>query len=382
MPGSRIVRALLLIVVALVGLGIVMLASTSSARGAATYSDPQYFLKRQLVWLFIAVCAGFVLARFDYHLWRERPVLLGLAIGAVLCMLLLVLIPGFRVKVGGSCRWLRLGPLSVQPSEFAKIAVVLGLAAWAAHVGKRINDFRRGLLPALLGLGAAALLVMLEPDFGTTVLLASVGGVVLFAGGARVPHLLAAGAAGLLIVVLAVAANPNRMERVRAFWTPEKHERAAHHLAQSKVAFMQGGMLGVGLGKSIQKQHYLPEAHTDFILAIIGEELGFLATFFVISLFAALLVCGMRIAMQAPDTFGRLLAFGITMMVAFQATINVGVVTGCLPTKGLPLPFISYGGSSLVASVAAVAILMNVAMHCTSRPDRHTQPIKDRLRQV
>jgi len=382
MQGPRIVRALLLIVVALVTVGILMLASTSSARGAATYSDPQYFLKRQLVWLFIAGCMGYLLARFDYHLWRERPVLLAAAMVGVLGMLLLTLIPGFGVKVGGSCRWLRLGPLSVQPSEFAKIAVVLGLAAWVAHVGKQLRDFRRGLLPALGGVGAAALLVMLEPDFGTTVLLVSVGGVVLFAGGARIPHLMAAGAVCVMVIALAVAANPNRRARLDAYFKPDEHQKAAHHLIQSKVAFMQGGLFGVGFGKSIQKQHYLPEAHTDFILAIIGEELGLIATLFVLLLFGALLICGMRIALSAPDVFGRLLAFGITLMVGLQATINIGVVTGCLPTKGLPLPFISYGGSSLVVSVAAVAILMNVAMHCSVRPDRHTQPIKDRLRQV
>jgi cell division protein FtsW len=379
---ARTVRTLLLIVVALVGLGIVMLASTSSARGFASHSDPQYFLKRQLVWLAIAVCVGFLLARFDYHLWRKHPLLLGAAVGLVVCALLVVLVPGLGVKIGGSRRWLRLGPLSVQPSEFAKLAVVLGLAAWTAHVGKRIHDFRRGLLPALVGLGVASLLVMLEPDFGTTVLLATVGGVVLLASGARIPHLAAAGAVAAMVVGLAVASNPNRMERVGAFFKPEKHARAAYHLAQSKVAFMQGGMWGVGLGKSIQKQHYLPEAHTDFILAIIGEELGLLATLLVLLLFAALAFLGIAVSLRAPDTFGRLLAFGITMMLSLQAAINVGVVTGCLPTKGLPMPFISYGGSSLVASVACVAVLMNVAMHCEARSDRHTQPFKDRLRQV
>jgi cell division protein FtsW len=177
--------------------------------------------------------------------------------------------------------------------------------------------------------------------------------------------------------------DPVRMTRILAFLTPEEFPAAAHHLRQSKVAFISGGWFGVGLGNSLQKHRYLPEAHTDFIFAIIGEELGFIATCMVVAMFLGILVCGMLISFRAADPFGRLLAFGMTMLISLQTVINVGVVTGCLPTKGLPLPFISYGGSSLVASMAAIGILLNVAGHCDRRrPDDHTRSIRDRAQRI
>jgi cell division protein FtsW len=372
----RTSSTLVAIVLALVSIGIVMLASTSSVRGEASFGDPQYFIKRQLVWLSVAAFGGAVLARFDYH-WLRR-LIVPLA-GVSLLLLILVFVPGVGLKVGGSHRWLRVGPMSVQPSELAKLVVIIGMSAWMSSVGRRVQTLKYGLILPLVGLAVFLGLIILEPDFGTTLLTGAVGMILLFAGGARVAHLAVTSVVMICLFILAVLRDPVRMGRVLAFLMPEKYPATAYHLAQSKVAFIRGGWTGVGLGNSIQKQFYLPEAHTDFILAIIGEELGFVATGIVVALFLGLLICGLIISFNAPDTFGRLLGFGITIMVALQATINVGVVTGCLPTKGLALPFISYGGSSLLASVAGIGILLNIAQHASrGAHDIHTRHIKDR----
>ena len=366
-------------VLALLSIGIVMLASTSSVRGAASFDDAGYFLKRQLAWLVIAFAAGVGTACFDYHWWQRRWVAVLLGAGSVL-LLGAVLIPGVGVKVGGSYRWLRLGPFSFQASELAKFGLVVVLSSWMVRCGRRVGNLREGLLVPMAGLGLMLVLLLFEPDFGTTMLAGSVGMIILFVGGTRLGYLLVSGIVGFCLFVLAVMHDPVRMQRVLAFLMPERYPDAAYHLAQSRVAFISGGWAGVGLGNSIQKQFYLPEAHTDFILAIIGEELGFMATITVVVLFFGLLLCGLMISQRAPDPLGRLLAFGFTMMIVLQATINVGVVTGCLPTKGLPLPFISYGGSSLVMSVAAVGVLLNIARHGGKRyKDKHTRVIRDQV---
>jgi cell division protein FtsW len=381
MTGTRIVRILLVTVVALVSIGIVMLASTSTVRGVDSHSDPLFFLKKQLVWLALATVVALALARFDYHQWQDRRILVPMVIGTVV-MLVAVLVPGIRREIGGSYRWLRLGPLSVQPSEFAKLVVVIAMAAWIEHVRHGIGDWKKGLLPALGGLGVVTALVLLEPDYGTTVLVGLVGGLILLAGGAKFWQLFLAGLLAAIVIIAGLRADPVRWKRVEAFFDDKNHPTAAHQTEQSKVAFRNGGLFGVGLGRSIQKQHYLPEAHTDFILAIIGEELGFFASIGVLLLFSAIVVCGLTVAMHAPDIFGRLLSFGFSMLIGLQVVFNVAVVTDCLPNKGLPLPFISYGGSSMLVSFAAVAILMNVAVHCGEKRDRHTEPIKDRVHRV
>jgi cell division protein FtsW len=371
----RTASTLIACVVLLLGIGVVMLASTSSVRAAAAFDDPYYFLKRQLIWLAVAVAAGAGAARIDYHVWRRVAIPL-VALSCVL--LLLVWVPGLGARVGGSNRWLRVGPMSVQPSEAAKVAVVIGLSAWVEHIGWRVKRLKEGLLLPVAGLAVAGGLLILEPDFGTALLAGLVGLSILFAAGTRVSYLIVTAFVAFCAFVLAVMRDPLRMGRVLAFLMPEKYPVTAYHLAQSKVAFIRGGWFGVGLGKSIQKQFYLPEAHNDFILAIIGEELGFLATLSILLLFATVCACGMLILRRAPDRFGRMAAFGCTMMLTMQAGINVGVVTGCLPTKGLPLPFISYGGSSLLASLVFIGVLLNIAAHADDAAgDAHTRPIKD-----
>ncbi len=372
---QRTATVLVAIVLVLIALGIVMLASTSSVKGAADYGDPQYYLWRQLIWLFLAAICGAIVVRFDYHWWQKLAPWLYVV---SLILLVLVFVPPLGQRIGGSNRWLRVGPLGFQPSELGKFSIIVGLSAWMTRIGRKTSSFVSGFLLPLCGLGVMLVLLLLEPDFGTTLLVALVGMIIMFAAGTRIGYLVVAGMAGASGFTLAIIHDPVRLNRILAFWMPEKYPEIAYHLAQSKVAFIRGGLLGVGLGNSIQKQFYLPEAHTDFILAIIGEELGFAGTGLVVLLYAGLMICGLIISFNAPDVFGKLLGYGITMLLGLQAAINVGVVIGCLPTKGLPLPFISYGGSSLLMAVVSISVLLNIAYHIYRRQqDEHTAPIKD-----
>jgi cell division protein FtsW len=367
----------LFIVATLLAIGVVMLASTSSVRAAASFRDPYFFLKRQVAWMAIGIGVGLVLRRFDYHWWKRLAVPLSV-ISVV--SLVLVRIPHIGVKVGGSWRWLRAGPITVQPSELAKIVLVIFLAWWLTKRNCRVQKFRDGILIPLGAIGLVMGLLILEPDFGTLILCGMAGMAVVFVGGANWKHLVGLGLVGAVPLGLFVAHDPVRLTRILAFLWPEKYPEVAYHLQQSKVAFIRGELFGVGLGNSIQKQFYLPEAHTDFILAIVGEEKGLLATGIVVLLFIGLLVCGLIISSKAPDPFGRLLGFGLTTMLALQAAMNVAVVTGSMPTKGLPLPFISYGGSSMVASLAMVCILLNIARHGhPDNRDSHGRRIWDRV---
>lgn len=367
----RAATLLTCIVLALIAFGIVMLYSTSSARGA----DPHFYLKRQLAWLMIAVIAGMLVAKIDYHYWY--PLAIPVSVVAVI-LLALVIMPGIRIKINGSYRWLVFGPFRFQPSELGKLAVIIGMSGWMTLFERNNKEFLRGLFYPLLALGLIAGLIFIEPDFGTTFVTVSVGMAIMFTGGTRILYLGVSAFLGLCGFAVAVAQDPVRLARILAFLWPDKYPDQAYHLGQSKIAFIMGGGLGVGLGNSMQKRLYLPEAHTDFILSIIGEELGFGATFLVLLLFMGIFVCGMTISSRADDLFGRLLAFGLTMMISFQAAINIGVVTGCLPTKGLPLPFISYGGSSMVISVVLIGMLLSVAQYGNKGEATRGHPIKDK----
>ena len=376
----RTTGTLLFIVAMLLAIGMVMLASTSSVRAAATFHDPYFFLKRQVLWMAIGLLIGLGVLRFDYHWWQKAVI--PLSVVAVL-LLVLVLVPGVGVRIGGGRRWLRMGPLTIQPSELAKIALVMVLAWWMTKPGRRVGIFLEGILAPCAAIGVVVVLLIAEPDFGTLVLCFLVGMSLVFVGGANWKHLLGLGTLGVIPLAAFVINDPVRFKRILAFLWPDRYPEISYHLIQSKMAFIRGGLFGVGLGESIQKQFYLPEAHTDFILAIVGEELGLVATGAVILLFGGVLVCGLLISSKAPDPFGRLLGFGLTMMLALQAAMNVAVVTGCMPTKGLPLPFISYGGSSMVASLAMICILLNIARHCQPGvKDKHTTTIWDRVHDV
>ncbi len=371
---------LTVIVLILLTFGIVMLASTSAIVALAWYDDSYYFVKRQVVWLILGLIIGLAASRIDYHRWR--PLTLPLLIVAIL-LLGLVLVPGIGVKLGGSRRWLHFSHFNFQPSELGKFVMVLALAWWMAREQRHIREFVRGALAPGILMGLILGPIFLEPDYGTTFLSALVGLAILFLGGTRIGYLGAFSAAGLAAFTAAIRHSPVRWQRLLAFLDPDKYAQTfAYQLNKAIDAFIAAGGGGVGLGESMQKHFYLPEAHTDFIYAIIGEELGVAATLLVLLLFAGFLACGVRISWRAPDMFGRLLAFGISLMITLQAMYNIAVVTGCMPTKGLALPFISYGGSSLVISLLGVGVLVNIARHAgeTFR-DEDTQVVKDRLHQ-
>jgi cell division protein FtsW len=369
---------LVLLVLCLMVFGIVMLASTSGIKAQDLHGDPQYFVKRQLLWAFLAVIAGVIFAKWDYHRWRYLAVPVFII---SLVLLMLVFVPGIGVKIGGSRRWLHFGPFGFQPSEFGKFALILILAWCMAREQRHATDFWHGaVLPAALA-GVIIGLIFVEPDFGTTILAAAVGLTIMFAGGTRPGYLLMFALAGLLVFTMAVMHSEVRLHRILAFLEPDKYSQTYSFQLNSAIkAFISGGLGGVGLGQSLQKQYYLPEAHTDFIFAIIGEELGVFATVAVVLMFAAIFFCGLKISSHAPDPFGQLLAFGITLMITLQAAINIGVVTGCLPTKGLPLPFISFGGSSMIMSLIEIGILVNIAQHEPEKiKEQDVRIIKDRV---
>ncbi len=363
-------------VLILLTLGVVMLASTSSIRAESVFGDPLFYLKKQLMWLGVAAVGCAVISRVDYHVWRRAVLPLG-----VLCVVLLImtLIPNVGVIVNGSRRWLRFGIMNFQPSELAKPAVILLLGWWMARIRWHVKEFRQGMLIPMGALGFILLLIFAEPDYGTTMLIAVVGMLMMFTAGTRFIYLLVAGLLGATGFCFAIMYNEVRMRRIIAFLNPEKYaQEEAFQLLNAVYAFVVGGGKGVGLGQSIQKRFYLPEAHTDFIFAIMAEELGLAVSIAVVLLFVTFFYCGLRIAMRAPDEFGRLAAFGISTMIAMQAAINIGVVTGCLPTKGLPLPFISFGGSSLAVTMGMVGILLNISLQAIEEKDIEMKAIGDR----
>jgi len=365
------------IVLILVTLGVVMLASASSVER----DDASYFVKRQLIWLALSFCMACVATRFDYRFYQKLAI--PVAAFSVL-LLILVRIPGIGSCINGSYRWLSIGRLTIQPSEISKLAMIMLFAWWLARNQRRIDELKRGILIPFGMLACFALPLIVEPDFGTTMLVSFVAVFMMFIGGVAVVPLLATGLCGLLGVVFLIFQNPERMSRILAFLDPQKYEQdKAWQLINSLRAFAGGDLFGVGFGNSMQKFHYLPEAHTDFIFPIIGEELGLIATLVVLLMYAILFVFGLRIAFNARDDFGRFLAFGITLMIAMQALINFAVVTGCVPTKGLALPFISYGGSSLVVSGVMVGILLNIAHTGVRPPSAASRNLfKDRARKV
>jgi cell division protein FtsW len=356
----RTTTVLLAIVLILSTIGIIMLTSTSGVHGEREFGDALFFVKRQAFSLVLALVLGFVCARIPYTLWQTFALPL---VGISIVLLVLALTPGIGVEVKGSKRWINLGFFNFQPSELGKLAAIVLMAWYVSRSQRSIREFWRGLIFPLMALGLIAGLVLISPDFGTTFLIGSVGILMLFIGGTPVSYLLVTAVLGSVTFLILIMHNPVRMRRITAFLNPEKYaQNEAFQLLSALYAFVIGGAGGVGLGRSLQKRFYLPESHTDFIFAIIGEELGIAASLAIVLLFGGLFICGMRIAMQTHDLFARMLAIGITLMISLQASFNMAVVTGLVPTKGLPLPFISYGGSSILVTMMMVGILINVAL--------------------
>lgn len=369
---NRELALLMAVVLLLVAFGLAVLASAGSVRGRALAGDPAYFVKRQAAWLILGLAAAWTGYRLPYPLWRRwtRP----LALGAIV-LLLAVLFLGPRI--GGSRRWLRVGEITVQPSELAKFAGIVMIAGRIARTPLRTQRYKEGLLiPGGLALLLASL-VLLEPDVGTAVLMGGIGVVLLFVSGFRVRPLLLAGLALAVGGAIYVRLDPVRWLRVKAWWWPERYPAVAHQLLEARNAFVLGGAT-VQPGRSIQKHYYLPEPHTDFVYAILAEEYGVTGSTSVLVLFGLFLFLGTRISRRAPDLFGALLGFGITLSVSLQAMFNIAVVTGMLPTKGITLPFFSYGGSSLVMSLFQVGVLLNIGRRALGR-DPLEPPAGDRV---
>ncbi len=357
----KTVSLLVFCVGVLMTVGFVMLASTSYDYAQSEFGDPTHFVKRQAFWLALGCIAIGVVSRVPYELWKQFSIPLLLL--SVL-LLILVFVPGIGHGTKGSHRWIRFAGLGFQPSELAKFSTLVFLAWWLSRHRRYVETFKTGMLVPMCCLGVVLLLIFIEPDFGTTMLVAAVGMIVMFLGGVRISYLTVAGLLGSVGLAIAILHSPERLRRILAFLNPEKYARTeGHQLLNALYAYVEGGSIGAGLGQGLQKKFYLPEAHTDFIFAIIGEELGFPGTFAILLLYFGLFLCGLLIAVNARDSFGRLLALGITFMIVLQALINIGVVTGSLPTKGLALPFVSFGGSSLVMSAVMIGVLINIAAH-------------------
>src|SRR5881296_3467577 len=342
-------RGLLLAVGALTAFGLVMVFSASEVQGWLWYHNAAYYFERQLLWLTLGLILLWAAAHVDYH--RLRPLALPLGLLSV-GLLILVLLPHFGVEVNGARRWLRLGPLQMQPAELAKIAAIVFMALWLERHRDRLGSLENGVVPFLALLGLVAVLIILERDLGTTLIVAAILLAQFLVAGGRKRHvLLLALIIGLCLYVF-IRMEPYRLHRILAFVDPWSDPlNTGFQAIQSVVALGSGGFAGVGLGQSIQKYQWLPFAHTDFIFAIVGEETGLIGTTLVLSLFALFTYRGYRVALKAPDAFGSLLACGVTTWVAFQALINIAAVTVTLLTTGISLPI----------SLAAIGILVNVS---------------------
>lgn len=352
------------IVTVLLVLGLIAVYSSSYALGYAQHGDPNFFIKRQALAALLGLVGLVVAMNVNYQRLRQLSPLLMLA---ALVTLTAALIPGIGVEQNGAARWISIGPLPpIQPSEFAKLAVLVYMAAWLAAKGDTVRKVAVGVLPFVTMVGTVTALIILEPDLGTAMLIAAVTGTLFFLAGARLIHVIALIGSGAVTTTVLVAAAGYRTERILAFTSPESDPSGlGFQTIQMLTALGSGGITGLGLGVSRQKFFYVPGSHTDGILAILGEELGFIGVMVVLGLFALLLSRGLRIARRAADPFGSLLATGVVAWIAFQTLIHVGGVTHTIPLTGIPLPFMSYGRSSLVMTLTAVGILLSVSRHAS-----------------
>jgi cell division protein FtsW len=349
---------LFVVILTLTGIGIVMSYSASAVYALKVFGDPYHFLKKQLLWFAIGFVFMLVFMQIDYRSYMKYTKVLLLASIAALA---LVLIPGIGHSAKGSVRWLGIGPAAFQPAEFVKIAVVIYLAK--VFSAEAEDHFIRLLVPVII-VSIIFLMIIVQPDFGTAIDILIVSVFILFVSGFPFTYLFSLFIISIPMFYLMIYLVQYRKDRVIAFLNPWAYRYGiGYHIIQAFIAFKKGGFLGVGLGNGTQKLSRLPEPHTDFIFAVIGEEAGLVGTLLIVLLFAAVLWRGIVVSTEAQDNFGRLLAVGLSLMIVVQAFINMGVVTGALPTKGIPMPFISYGGSSLLANMIAAGILLNVSRY-------------------
>jgi cell division protein FtsW len=354
-------KVLLLVVLALMTMGIVMVYSASNVIADEKFGSSMHFLKQQ----FIRVLMGFVVlvfaAKFDYHKYRGKTMMLVLV-----SFILLVIVLGLG-HLKGAARWLQLGGFGIQPSEIAKLALIFYLAAYLDGKGERIRDFQNGLLPPLVITGIFCMMIILQPNFSTAAVLLLIVLTMLFIGGMRLKHAGALIGFAAPLAILIVIVSPYRRARLMTFLDGTADvQGSGYQIKQSLISFANGGLTGVGIGQGKQKLLFLPEPFTDFIYSIIGEELGFIGAVIVLILFIIFLFRAIKICRSSPDLYGFYVAVGITISIVIYALVNAGVATGIFPTTGLPMPFISYGGSSLLFTCLTVGILLNISSQTVS----------------
>lgn len=351
-------RHILFPVLFLVGIGMVMVYSASSAVALTKFGSDYFFLRKQAVFVIAGIAALLVCRHIPYRLYwpLTYPILIFSMI-----LLVVVHIPGIAYKAGGASRWIRIGSFTFQPSEFARLALIFFMAYSLCKKQEKIRDFNIGFIPHVIVLGIFSLLFHLQPDFGTILIFSVITWVMMFIGGVRLLHL-----ATPLFLVLPllgyIMINASyRLDRIMTFWDPWQYpQEGGYQVIHSLMAFGSGGLFGAGIGQGYQKLFYLPEAHTDFIFSVIGEEFGLVGVVFIIAMYLLIIWKGLMIARNTENLFGSLIAAGITISFALQVCINMGVTLGLLPTKGLTLPFLSYGGTSLLLNMAAIGVLMNI----------------------
>ena len=349
---------LLFPVLLLVGIGVVMVYSASSALALKKFGNEYYFLKKQAVFALIGFLALLICRYFPYRTFRSLTYpMVVLALG----LLLAIQLSAWGVSAGGSARWLRFNEISFQPSEFARFSLIIFLGYSMSKKGDRLKDLYVGFLPHILVLGAFMTLIILQPDFGSVVILGVITWFMLFVGGARILHLLASLMVLVPFLYFYMIHAEYRLKRIMSFLDPWQYSTdEGYQIIHSLMAFGSGGIWGAGVGNGFQKLFYLPEPHTDFIFSVIGEELGLLGVLAILGLYGIILWRGISIARNSGDEFGTFLAFGMTLALGLQVCTNMGVTLGLLPTKGLTLPFLSYGGTSLLINMASIGILMNI----------------------
>ncbi|OYD07708.1 putative lipid II flippase FtsW [Paludifilum halophilum] len=372
---------MIFIIFALTGFGLVMVFSASYYTGLTNHDDSYYYFKRQLFWAALGLIVFFSVSNIPYTLYRKR---VGWIVLGSFFILLLVFVPGIGVYLNGSHRWVELGPIGFQPSELAKIGALIYTASIMTKKQDCLHQFKRGLLPPLIVIGIFCTLIVIEPHYSSTVILLLSCLTVIYCAGARIKHLLWLGLTGLPVMIALMMIKSYRIDRIAVLFDPWKDPTDnGYQMIQSLFAIGPGGLTGKGLGNSIQKLAYLPMAQTDFIFAIIAEELGFIGGSLLVLMFVFLIIRGVKISLRAPDSFGNLLGIGIISMFSIQALFNLGVVTAVLPVTGVPLPFISYGGTSLVISMLAAGILLNISRYRTTAsarkeksraPDKRARP--------
>ncbi|MGQ0722573.1 MAG: putative lipid II flippase FtsW [Candidatus Eiseniibacteriota bacterium] len=363
-------RMLLLAVLGLLGLGAVTVFSSSSAVSEAIYDSPSAMALRHVMRVFIGLGLLALMARMDYRVVRRLSLPLVMIAGILLAM---TLVPGFPLArtVKGATRWLDFGFIVIQPSEFAKLALVVYVAAILSSGEGRIRCWRRGVVPIFMVLGVYAFFLMNQPNFGNVLTLTLLTGIMLWMGGARLTHLFGSALSAVPLLIVLALQKPHVVSRFKGFLHPDADPMGSgFQLRQSLVAIGSGGMFGLGPGAGRQSDFFLPDCHTDFAFAILGEEFGLLGTLGVVALFLLLLWRGLRIAQGAPDLFGRYLAIGVTAMIGVVAVLNMSVVTGLMPTTGLPLPFVSYGGSAMMINLTGIGLLLSIAARSGARRHR------------